>query len=68
MAGLRVFILTDNAAFEDDWCSEAARILREAARRVEAREVVDEAWPVNLRDVNGNRCGTVRRVGGHNTE
>lgn len=54
---LTVKIATANAAFAPDWgaeCQECARILREAADRLEKgnREF-------SLRDVNGNQVGTV---------
>lgn len=45
----------DNAAFEDYPASEAARILRDAARRIEDGGEVNRN--LILRDVNGNAVG-----------
>jgi hypothetical protein len=44
----------DNAAFEDAPAAEAARILREIAKAVEA----DDSPNGNIRDANGNRVGS----------
>ena len=41
---------TDNAAFEDP--SEVPRMLREAAKKIEAGTMSGK-----LRDINGNTCG-----------
>ena len=56
---LRVEIQMDNAAFEGDaWTIEAARILRKAADKLEGGETND-----SLRDINGNKVGSVWVVG-----
>jgi hypothetical protein len=44
---------TTNAAFDDAPASEAARILREIARKIEAGESFDGV----IFDANGNRIG-----------
>lgn len=54
---VKISIDTDNAAFGDteyDRYAEIARILREAANRV---EVGDHCGEFTLRDINGNRVG-----------
>ena len=49
----------DNAAFEDMPGQEAARILRDAARKIEGTEPTDRGrFP--LTDSNGNKVGEVR--------
>ena len=55
---LNVSITMDNAAFgetDDDRCKEAARILREAANKVEQQGVTKNQ--VALKDTNGNTVG-----------
>ncbi len=49
-----ITINTENDAFQDNKNAEIARILRDLAERIEAREI-----PVRLMDINGNACGTV---------
>lgn len=44
---------TSNAAFDDAPATEAARILREIARKIERGEAFDG----QVRDANGNRIG-----------
>lgn len=50
---LKLFIETENAAFEDEPATEIARILRDAASRIE------NSAPryMTMRDINGNRVG-----------
>ena len=45
----------DNAAFDESPATEVARIVRNAAERVE-----EGIWPGNLRDSNGNTVGSFR--------
>lgn len=52
MSAFTLSITTDNAAFEDDPGPEVARLLRDAAERVEAGVSAGV-----LRDVNGNTVG-----------
>lgn len=47
-----VTLTTDNDAFSDSESMEVARILRDAAARIESGEMRG-----NLRDVNGNTVG-----------
>ena len=42
----------DNAAFEPNWNEEAARILRDAAKKIEQGQD-----GFGLRDINGNKVG-----------
>lgn len=53
MSELRVAVAIRNAAFEEDPGAELARILREAAERLEQGETAG-----NLRDFNGNAVGS----------
>jgi hypothetical protein len=46
-----------NAAFEDEPASEIARILRDAAKRIEHGNYGDGGFRLN--DINGNVCGRV---------
>jgi hypothetical protein len=59
---MRYFLVLDldNAAFAEDPGAEAARILREAASRVEgyAFDHQNSGCRFPLRDINGNRVGT----------
>ena len=50
---LKLFIETDNAAFDDQPATELARILRDLAARIES----DPESYIVLRDVNGNKVG-----------
>lgn len=50
-----IYFDCDSTAFKGSWGSEAARILRGAARRIEDAESFDVGFP--LRDSNGNRVG-----------
>lgn len=59
---MKIFIRTNNDAFQPDPAPEVVRILRELADRLEAQgldtfQAID-VW--SLYDVNGNKCGTVR--------
>lgn len=51
----RLTIATENAAFDEDPCSEIVRILRAAANTLENGVEL----PRNLRDYNGNRVGAM---------
>lgn len=53
---ITIRIDTVNAAFEDHVRSETARILRQAASKLED-EVCD--FPCTLRDIDGNRVGVM---------
>jgi len=53
MNEFRLTIKTENAAFEDNPIGEVARILKDAARRVEGGETSG-----GLRDANGNTVGS----------
>lgn len=50
-------IETDNAAFEEAFGDEVARILRDLARRFESQTCIDGTA---IRDINGNKVGTVK--------
>lgn len=50
---LKLFIETENAAFDDEPATELARILRDLAKRIEH----DPAPYIVLRDINGNKVG-----------
>jgi hypothetical protein len=52
---IKIEINTENAAFDETPNIELARILREIADKVEAIEI-----PKNVRDINGNVCGTIK--------
>lgn len=52
---ISIRIETGNAAFEEHPAHEIARILRKLAAQFE----LDGLPPANLRDLNGNVCGTV---------
>ncbi len=54
MSTVRMTIETNNAAFSQDVGLEVARILRDAADRIEQGHGVDA---LTLRDINGNRVG-----------
>jgi hypothetical protein len=53
-----------NAAFEDSPATEIARILREAAKRIENGDFGSDGDGFRLNDINGNKCGrvTIERV------
>jgi len=59
---LRIEIETENAAFDDEPASEAARILRDLASRLEREGVGEESHgrEFKLSDINGNRVGFAR--------
>lgn len=60
---LRITIAMDNEAFEPTAGTEAARILRDLADKIEISNLTDGYdRKVNLRDINGNTVGefTVR--------
>lgn len=51
---MKISIETDNAAFEDNWREETARILRKLA------DTLETGWsPDSVKDSNGNTVGTV---------
>lgn len=50
---LKLFIETDNAAFDNQPATELARILRALAKKIET----DPARYHVLRDINGNKVG-----------
>lgn len=54
---LKLWFNMDNAAFTDQGATECARILREAASRIEQDGIVDY---LPLRDINGNRVGELQ--------
>ncbi len=54
---IRIELSTDNAAFDDDAGTEAARILRELADGFDSG--MEECTTHPLRDVNGNTVGSV---------
>lgn len=54
MLQLKITIETINAAFDAAPEIECARILREMADRMESTDI-----PPVLRDINGNKCGSV---------
>lgn len=54
----RLHLDCDNAAFEDAPGEEIARILREAADRIESGDL--PGGFTNLRDMNGNAVGAYR--------
>jgi hypothetical protein len=56
MSELTLGMKLDNAAFEEEPGYEVSRILRELADKIEQRGLEDG---MILRDVNGNRVGTV---------
>jgi hypothetical protein len=57
MERITMTLETSNAAFDyEGAASEIARIMREAAARIERDGMAHPAGIV-LRDVNGNRCG-----------
>lgn len=47
-------IVTDNAAFEDDFDGETTRLLTDIASRISSKP-----GRLELHDVNGNHCGSV---------
>lgn len=49
----------DNAAFADDSAAEVVRILRETAERIERGDYGNDGEGFPLKDVNGNRCGSL---------
>ena len=53
---IRIEIETDNAAFEDHY--ELGRILRQIAYEIDNGNTSD----IDIRDVNGNRCGSFEVV------
>jgi len=56
MSHLQIRFSMDNAAFEQDWRDESARILRAAARAIVLAKVDCEAV---LYDINGNDVGVL---------
>lgn len=53
---LRIDLDTNNAAFEDDFEGELRRILKGVAQYMACNRHNDD--PIDLRDINGNKCGT----------
>lgn len=64
MRGFIVEIQTDNAAFDDEPCTEIARILRKIATDLENDGLLQDNY---LRDINGNIVG-VCNLNGRLTE
>jgi hypothetical protein len=58
MLKFRLEITCDNAAFDDAIGTELGRILRDLATRIEDGEAT--RLYQNVRDINGNPCGTFR--------
>lgn len=54
MKQITITIETENAAFEPSWEQEAARLLSNLALTLRAG-----LFPDSVRDINGNRVGTV---------
>lgn len=54
---LRIVIKMDNAAFEDHADAEAARILRDLAKRIEGDRYFDAGHEYAIHDANGNSVG-----------
>jgi len=48
-----------NAAFADEPASEIARILRDAASRIENGDYGSDGDGFRLNDINGHKCGRV---------
>jgi len=57
---LKITIIMDNAAFEGRSGDECARILRDAADKLDGRDMISGGTLFTLRDVNGNRVGEVQ--------
>ena len=57
---MNIFFDMDNAAFEDDPRQETIRILKSVARKVEYVFDLQESFAYPIRDVNGNRIGTIK--------
>jgi hypothetical protein len=53
-------IRLDNAAFDDDECSEVARILAQLVGHLRSVPELDYAHSRRLMDINGNVVGEVR--------
>ncbi len=53
---LKITIKMDNAAFDPDSGTEAARILRELADKLDGGDVLPDT-SIPLLDVNGNKVG-----------
>lgn len=56
---LQIEIVMDNAAFGNDPGHEVARILRVLAKRCEDSPGDAADWTAALRDINGNKVGSV---------
>ena len=61
MRTFQVTILADNAAFDDEPSNEICRILRGLVEKVDLLSLRTEE-SFQLRDVNGNACGSARWV------
>jgi hypothetical protein len=58
MLSVTVKITCENAAFADDCEGEVARLLKQAAKKVEAGEL-ERLGYIPLMDINGNKVGSV---------
>ena len=54
-----IMLETRNDAFSPEPGTEAARILRELADKIDGMTTAPDE-PLNLRDANGNKCGMVQ--------
>lgn len=61
---LKVEINLDNAAFEPDAGTEAARLLRQLANDIDGNRLAVAGSVKSLRDVNGNAVGKAQVVKG----
>lgn len=62
MRKIKIEIETQNSAFENNECTEIARILLKLAKYIDAEHAQDlaRASPITLFDVDGNRVGHVK--------
>jgi hypothetical protein len=58
---LALTLETDNAAFEDAPAEEVARIFEALAARLRAEGSLPSETPWPIRDLNGNRVGSLER-------
>lgn len=68
MKDILIKIDLDNAAFEDDQAGiETSRILERLALRLRSTGHLQQGMSGDLRDINGNTCGTwhIRRTRRH---
>ena len=59
MSYITMTIETDNAAFDDNFEAETARILRQLADRV---EYGSRGEHINIKDINGNSVGSFDHI------